>query len=65
MQHRQRDADQKEKPTKNRKSVFESVFNESYVPFEELFNQSYLGTHSVAISSENNPKHQAQPEENE
>ncbi len=64
MQPRQRDVAQKEEPVKNRKSIFESVFNESYVPFEELFNESYLGAHPVVTSSENKSKHQLQREEN-
>lgn len=65
MPPRQRDVAKKEESVKNRKSIFESVFNESYVPFEELFNESYLGAHPVVTSSENKPKHQLQQEENE
>lgn len=62
MQHHQQDASQKEKPVKSRKSIFESVFDESYVPFEELFDESYLGHHRAAISSEYKSKTQRDEE---
>jgi len=65
MQQRQHNESKKKEAVKVQKSVFESVFKESYVPFEDLFNETYLGTQPTIVSSENKPKHQSQKEENE
>jgi len=48
-----------------RSSVFESVFDASYVPFEELFNETYLGAYTVTHPAENKTKgHPHSDEEN-
>jgi hypothetical protein len=58
--HNKRDVPQKEElaTSHKHKSVFESVFNESYVPFEELFNETYLGEHPAQEPSEHDAKAQ-------
>jgi len=58
MQHHQRNVPRKEERAKRHNSIFESVFNESYVPFEELFEETYLGQDSSATSSEHTSKAQ-------
>ena len=65
MQESNRYNSQKDKVTKTQKSVFEFVFNESYVPFEELFNESYLGANHVANSSDTKAKPETGQEESE
>jgi len=42
MQQRQQNESKKKESVKVQKSVFESVFKESYVPFEDLFNETFL-----------------------
>jgi hypothetical protein len=58
--HGKRDTSQKEELVKSQKhkSVFEFVFNESYVPFEELFNETYLGENAPSDSPEHEGKTQ-------
>jgi hypothetical protein len=54
MRTRNRNAQDKVDSGNNERksSVFESVFNASYVPFEELFNETYFGFRTTATSSE-------------
>ena len=62
---RQRPENEKEERVvvKSRKSVFESVFDASYVPFEDLFNEASLGARASRENATEKSHQYAEPEE--
>ena len=61
--HRQQKEGKKEEPVKTRKSIFESVFDEAYIPFGALFDKNYLGENVTVAPSPRKSKHE--PQEND
>jgi hypothetical protein len=55
--------DEESSTVKNQKSVFESVFDESYIPFEKLFDESYLGEHASRHAHKDEPCAQTEVED--
>jgi hypothetical protein len=48
---------------RTQKGVFETVFDQTYIPFEKLFEISYQGEYSIHTSVENKPNPQRHAED--